>query len=253
MGFPVIAATETTPAPDALALLALTGPDAISFLHGQCTQDLRSLAVGDATRAAILSSQGRILALPWVRRTAEGLRCLLPADLVDALQQHLARYVLRAKVTLSRADVMAPDLIAPRQARAASTASDWDVAGIECGIPEVVATSSGEWIPQMLNLDLLGAVSFEKGCYTGQEIVARTQHLGRIKRRLFRYRIPGRAPAPLDGLHVNDVKVGEVVCAAAAGTTAECLAVVGLEARDLPLTLADGRVCQPAPLPYAVP
>ena len=249
----MIAATDRTPAPDSLAVLALTGPDAVSFLQGQCTQDLRALLVGQATLAAILSAQGRILALPWVGRSADGLRCLLPTDLVAGLQSHLARYVLRAKVTLSRDDATAEDLVAPQQARAASAAAPWDLAGIECGIPEVVAASSGEWIPQMLNLDLLNAVSFEKGCYTGQEIVARTQHLGRIKRRLFRYRLEGPAPTPLDDLFGADGKVGEIVCAAAHGTAAECLAVVGLEARDRPLTLADGRVCQPAPLPYTVP
>ena len=64
--------------------------------------------------------------------------------------------------------------------------------------------STEAFVPQMLNLDLLDGISFTKGCYTGQEIVARTQHLGRIKRRTFRYRLAaGPAPAPLAGLHAR--------------------------------------------------
>ncbi len=67
---------------------------------------------------------------------------------------------------------------------------DWRRAHIEAGIPQIFAATSEEFVPQMLNLDALSAISFSKGCYTGQEIIARTQHLGRIKRRMFGLRLP---------------------------------------------------------------
>jgi hypothetical protein len=106
----------------------------------------------------------------------------------------------------------------------------------------------------MLNLDLLGAISFTKGCYTGQEIVARTQHLGRIKRRLFRFGVAaGAAPLPLAGLHRDGQKVGEVLLSSHRGPAIELLAVTGIEAGGVPLTLEDGRQARPLPLPYAVP
>ena len=62
----------------------------------------------------------------------------------------------------------------------------WRLADIRAGMPQVYAATSEQFVAQMLNLDLLDAISFTKGCYTGQEIIARTQHLGRIKRRLSR-------------------------------------------------------------------
>ncbi len=68
----------------------------------------------------------------------------------------------------------------------------WRLADIRAGLPQVYAATRELFIPQMLNLDLIDGISFTKGCYTGQEIVARTQHLGRIKRRMFRLRLPPR-------------------------------------------------------------
>jgi tRNA-modifying protein YgfZ len=136
---------------------------------------------------------------------------------------------------------------------AGATPAAWELAAVRSGEPAVLAATSGEWIPQMLNLDLLAAVSFTKGCYTGQEIVARTQHLGRIKRRMFRYCSADPAvPAPGAPLFLAGAKVGEVVRAAPAPPGAELLAVVNLEARDRPLEAAGGARFAPAPLPYAV-
>ena len=130
----------------------------------------------------------------------------------------------------------------------------WCLRDIADGLPQVVAASGEAFVPQMLNLDLLDAISFTKGCYTGQEIVARTQHLGRIKRRLFRYRLgSGAPPAPLAGLHREGAKVAEVLVSAGCEGTAELLAVTSLDARGQPLELADGRCAEPMPMPYEVP
>jgi hypothetical protein len=105
----------------------------------------------------------------------------------------------------------------------------------------------------MLNLDLLDAVSFTKGCYTGQEIIARTQHLGRIKRRTLRYAIRAdEAPAPLTALNLEATKVGEVLTGARVEGGTEILAVVSLDARDRPLRTASGHTAVPLPLPYTV-
>ena len=72
----------------------------------------------------------------------------------------------------------------------------WERAELKAGIPEVYPDTSGEFVAQMLNLDKIGAVSFTKGCYPGQEIVARAHHLGRVKRRAQVFRLPGPPPAP---------------------------------------------------------
>jgi len=129
----------------------------------------------------------------------------------------------------------------------------WNALDIGDGLPQVYAASSGAFVPQMLNLDLLDAISFTKGCYTGQEIVARTQHLGRIKRRLLGYRTAaGEAPATLSGLYLDRKKVAEVLVAATLDDSVRLLAVTSLDARGLPLQTGDGRSAEPVELPYAV-
>ena len=114
--------------------------------------------------------------------------------------------------------------------------------------------TSGEWIPQMLNLDLVGAVSFTKGCYPGQEIVARTHHLGRARRRMARYHvISGPLPPCGQPLFVGSEKVAEVVTTAP-GDPPELLAVVDLGQLGQALTDASGSLaCVPRPLPYRLP
>jgi len=129
----------------------------------------------------------------------------------------------------------------------------WWAADVAAGLPQVFRASSAAFVPQMLNLDLLDGISFTKGCYTGQEIVARTQHLGRIKRRTFRYRLSsGPTPAPLAGLTLDGAKVAEVVMGAACGSHVELLAVTSLEARGRTLLTEDGREAVPVPMPYPV-
>jgi folate-binding protein YgfZ len=130
---------------------------------------------------------------------------------------------------------------------------EWWGADIAAGLPSVLRTASEAFVPQMLNLDRLDGISFAKGCYTGQEIVARTQHLGRIKRRTFRYRMAaGPAPAPLAPLTVDGAKVAEVVMSAARRDHVELLAVTNLDARDRALLSEDGREAVPVDLPYSV-
>jgi hypothetical protein len=131
--------------------------------------------------------------------------------------------------------------------------NEWRAADIVAGLPQVFAATSGSFVPQMLNLDRLDAISFTKGCYTGQEIVARTQHLGRIKRRTLRYRLPpGPELAPLAGLSLDGQKVAEVVMSATRDAAVELLAVTSLEALGRRLLAEDGREAVPVELPYGL-
>jgi folate-binding protein YgfZ len=131
--------------------------------------------------------------------------------------------------------------------------NEWRAADIAAGLPQVFAATSGSFVPQMLNLDRLDAISFTKGCYTGQEIVARTQHLGRIKRRTLRYRLPsGPELAPLAGLSLDGQKVAEVVMSATRDAAVELLAVTSLEALGRTLLAEDGREAVPVELPYEI-
>lgn len=136
------------------------------------------------------------------------------------------------------------------------------LAEIRLGIPTVGANAMLRYVPQMLNLDRLGAVSFTKGCYPGQEVVARLHHRGVVKRRLQRFSFALDAarglPATGDeiviagGAQADGEAVGEVVRAAAAGERGELLAVVRLDALDAPLALAgdEHALLRREPLPY---
>ena len=113
-------------------------------------------------------------------------------------------------------------------------------AEIRAGLPSLGSALAERYVPQMLNLDRLGAVAFDKGCYPGQEVVARLHHLGSVKRRLTRFTAAGgEAPAPGTPVVTADGReVGEVVRAAAADRTLELLAVVQLDAASAPLFVA---------------
>ena len=133
---------------------------------------------------------------------------------------------------------------------------EWKVRQIRAGIGEVTASTYESFIPQMLNLQQLGGISFRKGCYTGQEIVARMQYLGKLKRRMYRLLLAGEAPPP-PGTPVVDRDtgklVGEVVVAARSNHIVEVLAVLQKDAAQLTtMSVADsaGPLLTMADLPY---
>ena len=102
-------------------------------------------------------------------------------------------------------------------AKAAGHAS-WELQQINAGIPEILTNTSEAFVPQMLNLQLINAVNFKKGCYPGQEIVARTKYLGKLKKRLFLAEIAGNQPLEIGtGIYEsgeNQQSVGKIVLAA---------------------------------------
>jgi folate-binding protein YgfZ len=127
------------------------------------------------------------------------------------------------------------------------------LAEIRLGLPAVTPALADRFVAQMLNLDALGAIAFDKGCYPGQEIVARVHNLGDVKRRVRRYAAAG--PPPAVGAAVTTQRgevAGEVVRSAPSGAGCEALAVVEHAAADDPLAVA-GMPLRELPLPFAVP
>lgn len=133
------------------------------------------------------------------------------------------------------------------------------LAGIRAGVPLVTQATQDLFVPQALNLDLLDGVNFRKGCYPGQEIVARMQYLGRLKERLFAFRVDMPPPVPGTSLFAAGAPepvLGTVVNAAAAGSGSEFLAVANYDsavAGTLRLGAPDGPAPVVVPLSYAVP
>lgn len=143
-----------------LGALSITGNDAATFLQGQTTCDVNSDKLG-----AFCNPKGRVISTFVLLKNENDFLLILPKSLLPTVQERLHRYKLRAKVEIIETDLPKFDL--PEN------------------LPWLCPETSEQFIPQWLNLDLLGGISFTKGCYTGQEIVARTHYLGEVKRRLF--------------------------------------------------------------------
>ncbi len=176
--------------------LEVNGADAQSFLQGQLSNDIDKIKVGEFQLNAYCQHQGRIIALILVEKLANGFGLLFPEDLQDLVLNRLKMFALNADVNFNQA---LPDLKI-RQ-------------GLIKQYPQVYLASSEKFIPQDLNLDIdeVG-VNFSKGCYPGQEVVARVHYLGKPKRRLYLFKCDFDVE-PLDKLTLQDStkSVGAVV------------------------------------------
>ena len=249
-----------------LATICVTGADGRTFLQGQLSFDIDRLTPQRAELACCNSAQGRVQAIMWLVERSDCLVLLLPASMVDTTISRLRKYVLRAKVEIKAGmDRLAAHAVdshlardrplqhveqgpvsliswpgesgrtlmlgAPIDAGAADAAASeaWRLADIRAGLPQAYPQTHEAFVAQMLNLDLLNAISFDKGCYTGQEIIARTHFRGSIKRRMFRFVANCSPPPPATRIVVDGAHAGDVVDSAATPEGCELLAVVGLQ------------------------
>jgi folate-binding protein YgfZ len=233
-----------------LGLIAATGADAATFLHGQLTNDVANLPVGEVRLAGYCTPKGRLQATMTMWRAegsaeAPGIIYLqLPLALQPAFQKRLSMFVMRAKAKLLDAtqdprnavvlglggkragaallqhvaslppgvhtsvehadgtvlrladafgsprylwltsvEAALAALPALKDTLALGGTDAWELSGIHAGIAQVTNATLEQFVPQMINLELVGGVNFKKGCYPGQEIVARSQYLGKLKRR----------------------------------------------------------------------
>ncbi len=186
------------------ARIAVTGSDAVEFLQGQLTNDLELLGVHPTLLAALCSPKGRVIALFRVTRIDNGYGLLLPAELADDVVRRLTMFRFRAKVDFEILDLADDDPEFDGDLAA------WRIRNLRAGIAEIGRAQTEVYTPHMLNLDLVDAISFDKGCYTGQEIVARTHYRGSSKRRLYGYDCEAEASAG-DELLDGDRRAGTVV------------------------------------------
>jgi len=220
-------------------LIKLSGPDATNFLQGQLTQDVTQLPVAGPLLAAWCNPKGRVIAVVRLLELEDALGLVVPDALAQRILERLLMYRLRAKVEISLTD---DDI----DARLGKDLTD-PAALIRAGVPFIDAGQSEAFTPHMLNLDKLGAISFSKGCYTGQEVVARTEHLGQSRRRLMRYEASADGLRPGDKVTDGEQSVGEVV--SVAGRALLAVTPIALHAR--PLRVGDV-IVTPQGLPYAL-
>lgn len=146
---------------------------------------------------------------------------------------------------------------APVPALPALAPAAWSRLEVASAVPRVVAATAEQFVPQMINLEAVGGVNFQKGCYPGQEIVARSQYRGTLKRRALLYASAAHAQPGQEVFAADDPSqpAGMVVNAAVDAGGGLALVEVKLSAADTPLHLGapDGPALQPRPLPYALP
>jgi folate-binding protein YgfZ len=225
------------------ALLRLSGPDAVSFLQGQTTANFANAEPGTCLRGAFCDPKGRILAdFLAAIVTPEEILLRIRRPVAEQLAQHLSRYLAFSKASLdalpwsvsantenSEGSTFARKgdaLIVPRgkglteywsvDSEAAGELDSDHFRGREIALGEarIESATVGSYLPQDLNFDLNDAVSFDKGCYTGQEIIARLHYRGTPKRRLYRALLSGaELPAPGTSLYLPEKtqSVGSIV------------------------------------------
>ncbi len=202
----------------------------------------------------------------WARFGLDSAQGVLAGLGLELPQEHgaVARAdgLIAVRVSTDRAELWIPAERAAglRQQLAAQLPegelNQWLLGQVRAGLGQVMPQTRELFIPQMLNLQAVGGVSFKKGCYTGQEIVARMQYLGKLKRRLYRLALPaGELPLPGTPLFspTHGSAIGEVVLAAQAADQVELLAVVQAEAAEdgnLHLGTLEGPGLQLLDLPY---
>jgi folate-binding protein YgfZ len=239
-------------------LLRVTGEQAREFLHAQLTNDIASLPPGRAALAGWCSAKGRLLASFLVVPVADGFLLQLSRDLAPAIAKRLAMFVLRSKVKVEDVSDARPQFGvwgdppgAPGELFAVQEKDNnitvavdagrylvigsldgaevpetrWTLDEIRAGRPLITAATQDQFVPQMVNYERIGAVNFQKGCYPGQEIVARAQYRGQVKRRMQKL----EAPASAQLRPGDEYQGGTVVDAAATPQAVELLAVMPVE------------------------
>jgi folate-binding protein YgfZ len=261
---PAIARPEITHLAQ-LGVIMVSGQDARSYLQGQLTADLDAFSPDQVQLTCCNSPQGRVQAVLCMIGRSDGIALLLPTTMIDSTIARLRKYVLRAKVKIEFAPHLQvgfaprsalPELTLPHArshheaggvsyfnlpghdavmllgALAANEQGQgehlWKLTYLRAGLPQVYPETHEAFVAQMLNLDMLGGISFEKGCYTGQEIIARAHFRGAVKRRMFLFRSEGAPPTPGTRVLAGEQHAGDVVDAVATENGCELLAVISL-------------------------
>ncbi|MGD0960955.1 MAG: hypothetical protein ABSB19_14210 [Methylomonas sp.] len=216
---------------DYLSLLVVSGRDRVDFLQGQLTCDMRNFPASSSCCAAFCNAKGRVISTLLVIYMPEAFLLIMPADLREAVSSKLQRYIMRSAVNINQpapalailgcydpGSIRDKDICSqlpgetPRYlcisahppANVENDSSAWRYQDIMNGFPWFGASQSELYTPQMLGIDRLGGVSFNKGCYTGQEIIARTHYLGKAKRSLRIGAYPAAAEEPEIGAALLD-------------------------------------------------
>ena len=237
-------------------VIRIDGVEAADFLQSILTSDVERLSEGHTRASALLTPQGRVLADLMVLRTADGFLVDCDASRADDLFTRLRRYRLRRPIDLVKLDdahvwigwdgATMPDgaSVDPRHSAlgwrwidlkgespldATAPVQSWHAVRIAAGVPQGPVDLQPERALMLeAGLDRLGAVDFEKGCYVGQEVTARTHYRGLVKRRIVPLVVAGGVPESGADVKDGERSLGAVLSCATTGDGAVCLAAMRL-------------------------
>ncbi|MDA1034194.1 MAG: hypothetical protein O2959_01425 [Proteobacteria bacterium] len=229
------------------SMLEVKGADAVTFLQGQITNDIHRADEG-LIYSGICNPKGRLFAFLRIVKIVDNFILICPKQLASSLQLRLKMFILRSKVEIeinknlkifgimnnrssikqgneslfplpsddNRQLLLTEDkdghfINLMDKAMASTNLSQWLMRDIQSGIPEIMPETQERLLVHTCNLDHINAVSFKKGCYTGQEIVARTHYLGKPKHRCFYGIIDSCSMTYGDSVFQEDNSVGTVV------------------------------------------
>ncbi len=247
-------------------VISLEGDDTKRFLQGQITADIEQISTAQAGLSALCTPQGRMRSLFLLVSLSDNrFFCLLPQELLQPTLETLSKFAVFYKTTLKDVSaewvVLGKDAekSQPLSVSIASAAvvidwygnrqihlepittafealknnqnkvlnyQEWLVKDIISGVPRLYSSTIDTFLPHNLNLPELFAVSFNKGCYTGQEVVARMHYKGKLKSHMRYLQGAGTdLPEPGSSIMADDRKMGEVICAASDGKSLHVLAL----------------------------
>lgn len=246
--------------------MELNGKDAGQFLHNQVSADVMGLGADEATFACLCNPSGRVIGLMAVRVQEKSILALCATVLAPDIVTWLSRFILRDDVQIAmRQDLTVTGLFAEeenceylaelplpgglgygivkKQAADEGVVDEeeqaWKSNELANGTAWLDSHSSGKFLPQMLGFESIGALSFSKGCYPGQEVIARTRYLGRLKQHpLLVHSADMLEPGPMEsvtllsGQHEVEAVVVDSVAVPASGT--QLLLVVRMPGEFLP-------------------
>ncbi|OGT37509.1 MAG: hypothetical protein A3F11_02510 [Gammaproteobacteria bacterium RIFCSPHIGHO2_12_FULL_37_14] len=220
-------------------ILKVSGMDAKKFLQGQLTCDVNDVAISESRLAAHCNPQGRIVSLFYLAFFQEAYFLLMPSSMIELTMQALKRYAVFYKVTLADVSnhfslmgcvnvdlsnatniirinipsitnryVVAGELIdlqiLQNQVKNVDSLStnDWKFLDMMAGIPAIYPETSAKFLPHEINLFQFNAISLNKGCYTGQEIIARMHYRGKLKKHLYHGQIACQHTIPVPGMDI---------------------------------------------------
>jgi len=189
------------------SILKFTGTDAVDFLHGQFTTDIQQQTINTSSLTAWCNAKGQLIVTGILFKTDADLYFIIHSSLQEFVEKRLRMFVLRSDVNIenltedyclnagknieekgvfSIAELNGISLLISKQEQTNSI--DDNIFSLQCiqsGVPWLTKQHQEQYQPQMLNMDIINGLSYQKGCYPGQEVIARLHYRGTIKKRLF--------------------------------------------------------------------